>query len=442
MHSSSAMNYNNVSSMIESWTRLRPVYASAFMSSFGYFFLAFIIPILMYPSMTSSTTDVALVLSMMTAGMALFSPLAGRASQRLPLSTIFYGSVMRAVSNLVMSMAVLWASLPGLGLGSLLWGVGGAFYVVGIEAVVSEQVARDRRAEAFGRLQSVYSIGSMIGGIIAFFILLVLVEDLITGASYVFIFLAATNVIGGSLIYLNRAAHSRHHVMEHSPRMVQRLRSPAHVLILAFATSTFIVALVTPFVELYVIATVSNDVGLVAMTYLPGAVLGAVLGPRLGRVYDRGSKTRLLVAACIVGSVSVLLFVAVPHMASTITSILSTVFATDTIYVALILIAVLFTTSAVATTVVSIILLSVMGTAYEGVAGHGIGIYEASLSIARVAGPIAGGIMWDLSSPSTPMLFAGLIGLSVIPVYYRGILDYTSSSQRDVSGSDCVYTEL
>ncbi len=385
----------------------------------------------MYPSMTNRATDVALVLAMMTAGMALFAHIAGRFSQIALTKTVFCGSILRATANLGLAMAVLLSSLAWLIVSSFLWGIGGAFYTVGLESGISEMVVRLNRAEAFGRLQSVNSIGSMIGAFIAFFILASARGDLVWGAVYMFIFFAGSSIIGGGIV-LFRGTEMESSPHRERPNRPVQLRHSAYVLVLAFAISAFIIALVTPFVELYIIATVSSDVVLVALTYLPGAILGAILGPRLGRISDRGGKIRLLVAASVIGSVSVILIVAVPYMAVLLSDILSPIIEVSVMEAALLLIAVLFTNSAIASTAIFVIMLSVMGTAYEGEAGQGVGMYESSLAVARVTGPIAGGIMWDVSSPATPILVVGVLGLIVIPFYYLGIQQY----DRDLQNMD------
>ncbi|MFX1485179.1 MAG: MFS transporter, partial [Promethearchaeota archaeon] len=81
------------------WGALKSVYHSAFFCSFGFFVVSFLIPIIAYASMGASATEVALVFSLLTLGVAVFSPVAGRIAKRgRRRESIFFGALVRAVA--------------------------------------------------------------------------------------------------------------------------------------------------------------------------------------------------------------------------------------------------------------------------------------------------------------------------------------------------------
>ncbi|MHA1864504.1 MAG: MFS transporter, partial [Candidatus Thorarchaeota archaeon] len=134
------------------WRSLSSVYNSAFFCSLGFFVVSFLIPIIAYGSMGASATEVALIFSMLTLGVAVFSPVAGKIAKRgRRRKSIFAGTVIRALAYTGMAIAVFLGNKYILILNSLIWGLGAAFYRVGSDAEISERVLQENRAEAFGR---------------------------------------------------------------------------------------------------------------------------------------------------------------------------------------------------------------------------------------------------------------------------------------------------
>ncbi len=83
------------------WRALKSVYDSAFFCSLGFFVIRFLIPIIAYVSMGASATEVALVFSLLTLGVAIFSLVAGRIAKRgRRRESIFFGATIRAVAYL------------------------------------------------------------------------------------------------------------------------------------------------------------------------------------------------------------------------------------------------------------------------------------------------------------------------------------------------------
>ena len=77
---------------------------------------------------------------------------------------------------------------------------------------------------------------------------------------------------------------------------------------------------------------------------------------------------------------------------------------------------------------------AIFGTAYEGRAGQGFGIFEGATAFSRFAGPIAGGVLWDTVNSSAPFVLVGVAGYLVIPAYCIGMRRFEQFSRQQSEG--------
>jgi MFS family permease len=127
---------------------------------------------------------------------------------------------------------------------------------------------------------------------------------------------------------------------------------------------------------------------------------------------------------------------AIPNVAAFLVSIFPQLWVLTEAGVGLLLIAVLFTIQSITTMLAYVVISSVFGTAYEGRAGEGFGRFEAALGTARFAGPLAGGVLWDLVSPSAPFVLVGVSGYLLIPLYYVGMKRYEQACRDRACAPD------
>lgn len=398
---------------VSDWRSLKSVYNSAFLCSLGFFMVGFLIPIVAYDYMSASAIEVALVFSMLTLGAAVFSPVAGRFTKGVKRRySVLLGALVRAVAYSGMAITIYLVPVIGgdtavniLIINSLVWGVGGAFYRVGIDAEVSERVLHENRAEAFGRREAANARGSIVGAYIGFTILLG-TDELYT----VFLFYALMNVIGGILVIRVQPLLEEKEETIISSKLKAAIGIGIAALVLAAAIDTFISALLRPFVELYILEIFTTQVEIVALVYLPGGLVSGILGGYMGRLADHSSKAAIVSAAVFVGAISTMALVIVP------------IFFDNP--VDLLLIAILFAIGSVTGTLGYTVMSSVFGTAYEGRAGEGFGMFEGVMGLARFSAPIIGGILWDFIDPTTPFIVVGLTGFLLIPIYVYGVRQY------------------
>ncbi|MFW9769884.1 MAG: MFS transporter [Candidatus Thorarchaeota archaeon] len=389
------------------WRALKSVYDSAFFCSLGFFVVGFLIPIIAYGSMGASATEVALIFSLLTLGIAVFSPVAGKFAKRgRRRESIFFGAIVRALAYMGMAVSILTNSIAFLILNGLIWGMGAAFYQVGSDAEISERVLQENRAEAFGRRAASNGRGSVIGAFIGFNILFALNGDPVP----VFVFYAVANLIGGVIVIRKKLP------LEGEPELVTEsvVKTAIGVgiiaLVIAAAIDTFITALLSPFVELYILEIFTTDILLVALVYLPGGVLQGLFGGFMGRFADHKSKIGIVSLAVIIGAISTLSLIFIPTMFS---------YPFD-----LLLVATLFAIGSVTSVMAYTVMSSIFGTAYAGKASEGFGLFEAAMGFSRFIAPLVGGVLWDFLDPTAPFILVGFSGFILVPIYAYGMQKY------------------
>ncbi|TFG31076.1 MFS transporter [Candidatus Thorarchaeota archaeon] len=399
------------------WKALTSVYNSAFFCSLGFFVVRFLIPIIAYGGMGASATEVALIFSLLTLGAAIFSPVAGkiaiRGRRRVSISA---GATVRALAYIGMAISIMLDDKYILIANSLLWGFGAAFYRVGSDAEISERVLYENRAEAFGRREAANGKGSVIGATIGFTILFSFPES---GLVLVFLFYAVMNIAGGIIVIIKRPP------LEAISEKLEALGAKNIIglgiaaLILAAAIDTFITALLSPFVELYIIDQFTSDLTIIALIYLPGGIISGVFGGYLGRYADHKNKIVIVSAAVLLGAISTLALVFMPLIFPYPFNLLS--------------IAVLFSVGSITGIMAYTVMSSVFGTAYEGRASEGFGMFEAAMGFSRFSAPLIGGLLWDYLSPSAPFLLVGVSGFILVPIYIFGMKQYERTRNEQSS---------
>jgi MFS family permease len=389
------------------WAALRSVYYSAIFCSLGFFLVRFLIPIIAYTIMGGSATEVALVFSMLTLGTAVFSPVAGRVAKRgRRRESIAMGAMVRAVAYFGMTVAIILNSIGLLVLNSLIWGLGAAFYRVGSDAEISERVIRDNRAEAFGRRESFSATGSVVGAFAGFGIMYT------TGLEAVFLFFAVMNIFGGLVVIRHRPPLEPHKEITLLPSVRKAIGAGIIALVIAASLDTFIAALRSPFVEIFILYTYPGlDLLVLSLVYLPAGIISGLFGAPLGKYADKRNKLRIVSGAVFVGATGMLILAFVPAIF-------------PVAWHGLLAIAVLFTIGSVTGVMAYTVMSSVLGTAYEGRAGEGFGMFEAAIGFSRFSAPLVGGLLWDFINPVVPFLFVGMSGFLLIPIYIHGMRQY------------------
>ena len=169
-------------------------------------------------------------------------------------------------------------------------------------------------------------------------------------------------------------------------------------------------------VELFIIEKFTNDLTQIALIYLPGGVISGLFGGRMGKIADHKSKTAIISLAVFVGAISTLGLVVIPAILVWPLNLLS--------------VATLFCISSATGVMAYTAMSSVFGTAYQGRASEGFGMYEGAMGFARFSAPLIGGVLWDFLDPSAPFILVGISGFILVPIYVYGMHKYNEAMKK------------
>ena len=94
------------------------------------------------------------------------------------------------------------------------------------------------------------------------------------------------------------------------------------------------------------------------------------------------------------------------------------------------MVALLFSIGTVTGTMAYTVMSSIFGTAYEGRASEGFGMFESAMGFSRFSAPLVGGILWDFLDPTAPFILVGLSGFVLVPIYAYGMKKYEQAVQQ------------
>jgi MFS family permease len=393
------------------WKALKSIYNSSFFCSLGFFVVSFLIPIIAYGYMNATATEVALVFSMLTLGSTIFSPVAGRIARGgKQRDTIGLGAISRAIAYIGMAFSVLILNKYVLILNSLLWGFGAAFYRVGSDAEISERVSQANRAEAFGKREAANGRGSVMGAFIGFSIIFWL-QNL--GIVVAFAAFAFSNLLGGAIVLRDKQPEVNRSISATNDVKGSMVVRGIGVLVMAAAIDAFIAALLSPFVELFIMSRFTVDIVQIALVYLPAGILSGVFGGPLGRFADHQNRIVIIAGGVFIGACSTIALVYIPSFLAWPMSLIS--------------ITLLFSIGSITGLMAYTVVASVFGTAYQGRAGEGFGMFEAATGFSKFFAPLIGGVLWDLLDPSAPFILVGVSGFILIPIYIYGMKQFEST---------------
>ena len=144
-----------------------------------------------------------------------------------------------------------------------------------------------------------------------------------------------------------------------------------------------------------------------------------IIARYLERCADHASKIGIVSGAVIIGAMSTLGLVFIPTYITPPYDLL--------------LVAGLFATSSVTAILAYTVMSSVFGTAYEGGASEGFGLFESVMGFSRFSAPLVGGILWDFLTPSAPFILVGFSGFILVPIYAYGMKKYEQAIQQQDS---------
>jgi MFS family permease len=385
----------------------------AILNSLGFFFLGFLIPVISRQNMNASGIEIGLIVSAMVIGYLISSSFTGILTDRAKSKRvlIFMGSFGRGISYFVIYFGIIINSLIAMWIGNFILGIGAGLFWIPFDALVAEKSNKNHRSEAFGKRDSANAMGQLIGALIGFGILMLIssfTENLFLIYSAIIIY-GITNFIAG-ILYLRNVDESIKFQDLESP--VDNEADGSSVPIKVGFPKPLIVGLIIllgvvllssvngnvakPFLNIYILENLSNNINVVILIYLPAGILATLFAPKLGEIIDKLK----------------------PSIAVTITSLsgaLVTWFLINTqdLFIFAILLLIDFT-MAMSAGLLFRNLLSRINVEHRGKI---LGLCSFFINLGAIIGPVFGGYTFDTFGPKAPFIVSIYVELCLIPLY-------------------------
>lgn len=373
------------------------LYRPLFLSSLGVGILAFAVPVLGH-ALGATAVEIGGLYSVFTLATLVLRPVVGfgldRFGRKPPLVA---GCVCYA---LAMASFALVTTLPSLYLGRVLQGVGSSVLWLSAYTVATDGTTTDQRGGILGQVEAAGERGALSGALVGFTVLSVL--PLLLGWRLLFGSYAVLAAGGAWLAW----RYTPHQELISSSKPKERWRPPGSLLRLmavVFVTGAASATL-WPLLLIYVQNRFTSSVSLLAIAYLPAALVASFLSPVLGRLSDRVGRAPLMALGLAGSGLLALLIPALPNLLW-----LAVLWALEAVGLAM---AVPAETAFVA---------DLTGGEQRGV---GYGLYTFAASLGAVCGPVLGGWLYDTQSHALPFyVFSGLLlaGAVAVVILFRGL---------------------
>ena len=384
----------------------------AILNSLGFFFLGFLVPVISRQSMNATGLEIGLIVSAMVIGYTISSSFVGIITDRIKSKRflIFLGSIGRGISYVVFYISIIINSLIGMWVGMFILGFWAGFFWIPFDTLISEKSNKNNRSQAFGKRDSANAIGQVIGGLVGFGILLtvgIFTDNPYLLYSAILIF-GISNFIAGIMFlrYVDESIKFSNEENSNDPsndkydtsifKFPKPMLIGLIILFLVVLLASINGNLAKPFLNIYIIENLSNDLYIVILIYLPAGLLATVLAPKLGEVVDQLEPRIAIVILSLSGAL--------------ITWFLIN---TQNLFVFAVLL-LLDLTIAISAGLLFRNLLSRITIEHRGKI---LGICSVFMNMGSIIGPILGGFVWDMYGPKAPFIISIFVELSLIPLY-------------------------
>ena len=308
---------------------------------------------------------------------------------------LIVGLLGYAVSNAVF---VLITGVGSLFIAQLAQGVGSGLLWLAVLAIVSDLSPDDCRGEEFGRLEEMAFRGILFGSLVGFAVLYLISRDafaggltFISGWRVLFLGFTAATLLAAAIAWrgipetLERSGQRSGDRPEAAPAIpedqpvekAEKWHLPRQLrILLGIVVLTAIAAgILSPILIKHLSDSVSADLFIIALAFLPAAIAGSVLPSRLGGLSDRFGRRPPIIIALLLSGLAAL---AVPFVRSLWPLALVWVIEAAAF--------------AAATPAEEALVVDISGDDRQGTA---LGYYTAAAGLGGVIGPLLGGWLYD-----------------------------------------------
>jgi len=377
----------------------RSLWMSSFWISFPFGILAFVLPV--YGRQLGATAfQIGMLYSALSLFPVLIRPFLGRALDRWGRRPF----LLAGLAGYLVAM-ILFAAADSIGLltlARLVQGLGQALLWISAYTIVADLATISGRGLRFGSIDEAASRGALIGTTLGFAALLILEGRIQTDRLWSLLFLAylVPSLIGFTFGWKG-VPESRPNkpagVHSERPLSGQLLALMGIVLVTGASYS-----MVWPMLMLLLQDVLGANVGLLAIAYLPAAILNSVAPSHLGRLADRFGRKPLMIAGLMIAAAASLAF---PHLRSL--SGLAALWTLES-----------FATAS-ATPAERAFVADIAG---EDARGTSYGLYTFAYFLGAVVGPLAGGWLYDNYGRASPFYLNAIVlsmGAAMVLLFLR-----------------------
>ncbi|NVM46483.1 MAG: MFS transporter [Candidatus Lokiarchaeota archaeon] len=383
------------------------------LNSLGFFFIGFLVPIIAYFNMLATAIQISLIVSIQVLGRTISGTITGFLTDRVKSrrKLVLIGSFGRGTSYFIIYTAIILNSVILLGVGTFTLGFMAGVFWVPFNTLIAEKSNKDNRSEAYGKRNSSNAIGQMIGGVIGFLLLMILgfftnnpfllyASIPIFGIANFYAGIKFNREVDESIKFNEPSANLTNSFNKENKEKHSNLAGPL-ILGSIFLMSVLFLSningsIAKPFLNIYVIETIENNIQLVTWAYLPAGIIATLLAPKLGKLVDKFRPAIGITVTSTLGALVTWLLINSANL---------------WIFSLLLLIDM---TIMIASGLIFQNLLSRISLKNRGkILGSG----EFFQFLGSFIGPLLGGIVWDFIGPRYPFIISIFVELSLIPLY-------------------------
>ncbi len=382
-------------------------------NSMGFFFFNFLIPIVARINMNSSATEVGIIISLITIGLIMSSSFVGFLVDRTnsKRNLVMIGSFGRAAAYFVIYLAIVVNSLFILGIGTLILGFLAGFFWIPLDTLVAQKSSKDHRSHAYGKRDSANAIGQIIGGLVGFGIFFGL--SAINANPFflysAFLLYGIMNLIAGVLFYTkvdetikfyDEKVQNNNNSLE-SPENTSSVITKIMIIGMIILSCVILLSsvnhtLARPYLNIYILENITDEMGFVILAYFPTALFATFLAPRLGKLADKIPPA-----------------IGIPILASSGALMTWLLISTTNIWMFTGLLLVDLTIGMSA----GLIFINLMSRINIKHRGKIMSLSSFFTNLGSSIGPILGGLAYDSLGSAAPFIISIFVELLIIPLY-------------------------
>jgi MFS family permease len=343
------------------------------LGSLAFGILSFLLPVY-GKRLGASALGIGGLFSIFSVTTVLVRPLVGWALDRFGRKLFFVAALVCYAG--AMGLFSIASDVAALYLARLVQGLGSSLMWISAYTIAIDLTSAEGRGKAVGRVDEAAGRGALYGALAGFILLLWL--PLHTGWKVLFACYALLAAVGAWLA-----------VQAGSERTISRPLFSLMVIVFVTGIST---AMVSPLLLIFLQDKFTTDVGILALAFIPAALVYSFLPSRLGRLSDRFGRTPLM-AIGLIGSGLVSFFLpGLPHIGWLI------------VLWALEALGLVMAAPAQEALVADLTGSEVRGTGY--------GLYTFSVSLGATFGPLLGTWLYDAAGHAVPFYLNGAVLLA------------------------------